>query len=87
MLTGWTRWLTLVFMCLAVLAPVLWLVTPLAWFDVLYRGVVAGAPVLGTIAFPIPFLVHRLLVPLQKAMCASLKVARVHVRLIALNDE
>ena len=88
--TLWSVTLSLLFLGLAGLTSLLWLIAPFgraAWFLGLHEAVLWAAFLTMTSAFLILFVGHRFLVPPRDFMYSSLESARVHVGLTAWNDE
>jgi Glycosyl transferase family 2 len=88
--TLWAVTFTLLFLLLAGLSSLLWLVAPFgrsAWFLKLHAAILWMAFLFLTSALLMLFVGHRFLVPPRDFMYSSLENARVHVGLTAWNDE
>jgi len=88
--TLWSVTLSLLFLGLAGLSSLLWLIAPFGrsgWFVALHATILWAAFVIMASAFLMLFVGHRFFVPPQDFMYSSIDDACVHVGLTAWNDE
>jgi Glycosyl transferase family 2 len=88
--TLWSVTLSLLFLGLAGLSSLLWLIAPFGrtgWFLAAHAAILWAALIALALALVMLFVGHRFLVPPRDFMYSSLVDARVHVGLTAWNDE